>query len=586
MSAQEFHNARQNASGAPVTGEPSVEAAPQANSAPTGLQHVVDEKGVKRLLIPNSATGKLQPAKFADEYDYPGANPADIARAKNLWVAKGGAIIGETHDEQGNVIKNETAEAAAEPIRPEKFKRQVKPKTSGTGAASEYEAKLRRQMPQGPGTGKATRNQATILQNAANNLRILKDHHNKLDLEMTSKDGLSLPDHPAYAAHTEAGAHLALAEHLLDLANKAKKLNDVSVANNHMRSATDALHTANKILHNPVFDITKAGESPLGNGVTDEDRAHALVEFPMENPKGNLNKTLKMGRGPNSQVENSRDTFEKLVKIHRGVVSKDPKYAGLNKDVVKKFLKWSQFGTPKGSEEWSEGAPGPQTPSSTSMGPGFDTIGYGGARPFATSNVNGSTENIVKTNKLMVAVHPNAAPKGAFLAKELDPRTKEPTGRTALVHKGVEIPIPLPKDIKYVEFGKHIGLKVIDKNGYEVPHMDENNKPMTWEELQNAGAATKTVTERRPVQPLPQATKPAAPSEPKPRNWDTLNKRSRAAVTRRNDAAQAEIEKKIQELEDEKALRISSELHASDLLKEQTPDIDPELASTKRKRSK
>jgi hypothetical protein len=368
------------------------------------------------------------------------------------------------------------------------------------------------------------------------------------------------------------------------LAKKAKASNNVEEANNHMRTATDALHTANKIMHNTVFDITKAGQPPIGTQVTDEDRAHSLVEFPMAKSEGKLNKTLKMGRGEMSQVDNSRDTFEKIARVKLGMMSKDPSirglYAGLHPSVVRKLLKSSAEGTRKGAQEWSETNPGPQTPSSTSMGRPFDSIGFGGSGAAVQSSVVGSPENVVKTKKLMVAVHPNPAPQGAFVANDTDPVTgKIIPGTRKLIHKGNEIPFPKAEDRKFVEFGKHIGLKVIDKNGFEVPHMDENNKPMTWKELSSSPAHTFVKTTSSPVQPLPQATKPAKPAAEKPRNWDTLPKRKRAAISNRQSEAEKAIQARIDELEDEKTVRISAERAAPQLIEENTPARNPKKRS-------
>jgi len=578
----EFGNGHGGAGGAPVAGESNSVASETAPAA--GLQHIVDEKGVKRPLILNPVSKKLEPAKFADEYDYPGANPADITRAKNRWIGAGKAIIGETHDEQGNPIANEKVEAFNKPVRPEKFVTQKRPVAAGTGAGSEYEAKLRKNMPQGPGTGKATRSQRQILQNAAANLVILNTHHDNIGAELTDGKGNELVDHPAYDSHANAGAHLATAEYYLGLAKKAKASNNVEEANNHMRTATDALHTANRVMHSSVFDITKAGQPPIGTGVTDEDRAHSLVEFPMAKSAGKLNKTLKIGRGEMSQVENSRDTFEKLARIRLGMMSKDPSirglYAGLNPSVVRRMLKFSQVGTEKGSQEWSDTNAGPQTAVSTSMGRPFNAIGFGGSGAAVQSSVTGSPENVVKTNKLMVAVHPNPAPQGAFVANDTDPVTgKIIPGTRKLIHKGKEIPFPKAEDRKFVEFGKHIGLKVIDKNGYEVPHMDENNKPMTWKELSSSPAHTMVQTIKSPVQPLPQATKPAKPAAAKPRNWDTLPKRKRAAITARQSDAERAIQARIDELENEKTIRISAERAAPELIKENTPARKPKKRS-------
>ena len=576
MSLEEFGKGHKGAGRTPVV---APESAPSAE-----LTHVVDEEGVKRPLILNSVSKKLEPAKFSDEFDpispreakekYPGSHAADAQRKRDRWLLKGGAIIGETHDAQGNPIKNEAVKEFDKPVTPEKYSKVKRPASTGTGAGSEYEAKLRAQMPKGPGTGKATRSVQTLLSNASRNLTILNDHHALIEKELTTSNGDELRDHPAYSSHSEAGGHLALAQVQLELANKSKKQNtDTTVTNNHIRTLTDALHTANRILHNSTFDATKAGIPPIGTAVTDEDRAHALAELPMAKTEGKLNPTLKLGRGPMSQLENSRDTHEKIGKVYRAMTSRDPfelnRYPGLSKSVVRKFFKWSQEGTKKGAPEFGETNAGPMAASSTSMGRPFDSIGFGGSGAAVQSSVKGSPENVVKTRKLMVAVHPNPAPQGAFVVHDTDPTTgKAIPGTRTLMHKGKVITPPSPSDVKYVEFGKHIGLKVINKNFEEVPHMDENNKPMTWEELKNAGAHIGVQTFKTPVQPLPQATKPEPAPTEKDRKWDTLRKKQRDAITARKQQEKAAIQAKINELEEEKTMRISQERAAPDLVKE------------------
>jgi hypothetical protein len=467
-------------------------------------------------------------ARLPEEFD----NTAKGRNAKKLHILRGGMIIGETHDIYGNSLGNKFVEESERPVT---ITKSVKAAPAGSGSTSDYEDTLRKRMPY-PGAAQATKGQRAILNSTGSNLRLLTDHWNKTNEEIGDNTA-----HPLYEVHKNIGGMLALAHFSLDAANKSKAANTIHVTNAHMRAATDSLHAANEQMHATDY-YTQAGSlPPIGTQATDVDRAHALVEHATKKDYGALPNYIKLGRGGNSKLENTQETFERLTQMKREMA--DPvtakKYAGINRGLFSKVLGFATKGTPKGGAEYGPTNRGPMTVGDNDMGSAFDTMGYAGARPtsLGAGITPGSSDNLVKDKKVnFVYVHPDAIPANAKIAQH------SVTGqRWAFVDGKPVAKLPKDSDKKLVPFGQHVGQKVVDANGREVPHLNDKGKPLSFKELVRAGAMHTTVQDINPAPRSKSAPAEAPEATPGPRNWDTLPPRKRAAIRTRkaNEAASA-----------------------------------------------
>jgi hypothetical protein len=337
--------------------------------------------------------------------------------------------------------------------------------------------------------------------------------------------------------HKKIGGMLALTRFSLDAANKSKTANTIHVTNAHMRAATDSLHAANEQMHATDY-YTQAGSlPPVGTQATDVDRAHALVEHATKKDYGALPKYVKLGRGGNSKLENTQETFERVAQLNREM--SQGKHPGLSRYLGKEVERRLKEGTLKGGAEYGPTNPGPMTVGNRDMGSAFDTIGFAGARPtsLGAGITPGDSRNLVKDKKVnFVYVHPDAIPANAKIAQH------NVTGqRWAFVDGKPVAKLPKDSDKKLVPFGQHVGQKVVDANGREVPHLNDKGKPLSFKELVRAGAMHTTVQDINPAPRSKSAPAEAPEATPGPRNWDTLPPRKRAAIrTRRaNEAAGA-----------------------------------------------
>jgi hypothetical protein len=190
------------------------------------------------------------------------------------------------------------------------------------------------------------------------------------------------------------------------------------------------------------------------------------------------------------------------------------------------------------------------------MGSAFDTIGFAGARPtsLGAGITPGNSENLVKGKKVnFLYVHPDAIPSNAVIGQH-----KTTGQRWAFVDGKPVDKLPTQQGKKLVEYGKHVGQKVVDSNGFEVPHLNEKGKPLSFKELVNAGAMHTTSQDVDPAPSAPNAPAPKPEAQPAERNWDTLPPRKRAAINKRvqtqatsAQAAAADID---EDLEDRRKL--------------------------------
>jgi hypothetical protein len=547
MSLEEFSQGHKGAAGTPVelglgsalTPEQDA-AARRAKSSEVSESRPVYIPGA--TAIPGSRESSLPAgARFPEEYE----NTPKGRNRKALDIIKGVKIIGETHDIEGNPLKNTLLEKAAEPINVTK---QVKAAPKGSVADSEYEATLRNRMPY-PGATNATKSQRAILSDTQSNVKVLNDHWNTINESIGDNTS-----HPLYAVHKQIGGMIALAQHSLNQATSSKSANTVQVTNVHLRAATDAIHTANEQMHKPDYYINAGSLPPVGTAATDVPRAHALVEHAVPSDKTNLPKYIKLGRGGSSKLENNQATFERLYQLNKEIDA--GKHPGLNKQLARRTLAFATKGTPKGGAEYGPTNPGPMTVGNNDMGSAFDTIGFAGARPtsLGAGITPGSAGNLVKGKKVnFLYVHPDAIPSNAVIGQH-----KTTGQRWAFVDGKPVDKLPTQQGKKLVEYGKHVGQKVVDSNGFEVPHLNEKGKPLSFKELVQAGAMHTTSQDVDPAPSSPNAPAPKPEAKPAPRNWDTLPPRKRAAINTRvqakTNAAQAAAADIDEDLEDRRKL--------------------------------
>ena len=525
MSLEEFSQGHKGAAGTPV--ELGAGGALTPEQAAEKRKASLSEAAVARpayvpgaVSVPGSRQSDLPAgSRLPSEYE----DTPKGRNAKKMDILKGVKIIGETHDIEGNPLKNSLLEEASQPVT---INKQVKAAPAGSGASSDYENTLRKRMPY-PGAANATKGQRAILTETRSNVKVLNDHWNHINESIGDNTS-----HPLYAVHKNIGGMIALAHHSLDLAEKSKSANTVQVTNVHLRAATDAIHEANEQMHKPDYYINAGSLPPVGTSSTDIPRAHALVEHAVPSDATNLPKYIKLGRGGASKLENTQATFERVRQLNQEMAA--GKHPGLNRALGRKVEKFLSQGTPKGGAEYGPTNPGPMTVGNNDMGSAFDTVGFAGARPtsLGAGITPGNPGNLVKGKKVnYLYVHPDAIPSNAVIGQH-----KTTGQRWAFVDGKPVDKLPSQQAKKLVEYGKHVGQKVVDSNGFEVPHLDEKGKPLSFKALVKAGAMHTTAQDVDPAPSAPNAPAPKPEAQPAERNWDTLPARKRAAINTRRSA--------------------------------------------------
>ena len=510
----------------------------QDKVAASNLQHITDEKGVVRPLIPNSKTGTLEPAQYADEYLYNGKETPEGNAAKTKWKTRGGAVIGETHDEQGSLIESKPAEPEVKKVgKKAAFIAQKgaakAPKESQSESA--YEDKLRQRMPF-PGYTNVSKSQESILTSAMGHLKILTDHWNKANSIIG--DDVS---NPAFAAHADIGASLNMAHTYLN-SSRATKGKNQNISHEHMRLGTEALHDANKKMwNNTGYSIVAGDNPPIGTAATDENRAHALVEFPTRKEEGRLAHFIKLGRGKydingssiSSKVENTQEFYDRLEKTKQQMNHPDPEisgqFAGVNRGLFAQVFKVASRPTPRGGQPWSQDNLGPESINGRfGTGPLISSYGVGDGIKNISQGSNfdtGRPPTLVKTRVPMVQTHPSPLPANADIVRHKV--TRQPW---ASVNGKLVETMPEDSDKVMVPFGQHTGLKVTDKFGREVPHVDEKGRLLSLKKLGAAGAKIEDTIAYILTPSAPNAPKPvvtAAPAAPRKLTSKELNEQDK-----------------------------------------------------------
>jgi len=512
---EEFGNGHKGAANTPVTGSEVTggeAASAEVASAPSFP--------IRRVVSSSPGLSSTSEAKSEE--------PETMSVSE--FIAKGGKLA----PEEAKTLKVKQEELPSEaPVtktpadetpkmgRKERFKAEkasVKaPKESQSESA--YEDKLRKRMPW-PGKTSVSRPQESILTGSASNLKVLTDHWNKVNSVM--KDDVS---NPAFATHAEVGARLSLAAAYLGASRAAKGKNQ-NVSHEHMKVATEALHDANKMMwNNTAYSITAGSNPPIGTAATDENRAHALVEFPTRKEAGRLANSLKIGRGTydikgsqiSSKVENTQEFYERLEQMKTEMNHPDPsisgKYAGINRGAFAHVYKLATKPTPRGGSQWGPTNPGPNSLNGR-FGTGNLISPYGVGNDIKNvsqgSNFDtGKPTVAVRTTIPMVQTHPSPLPANADIIRH------KKTGQIWASVNGVPVDkMPEDKDKVMVPFGQHIGLKVTDSFGREVPHVNEKGNPLSLSKLRKANAHIKTTVKYSSPPSAPNAPKPSVAAEP------------------------------------------------------------------------
>jgi len=538
MSLEEFGKGHGGAGGTPVNGENSTEQSSSAASdTSSGWVKSPELEAVEKESAAKPASSGIIDLK-------PGLRlPEQFEKKSQMWahINKGGLVVGVNSDIHGN--RTLAAAPTDQPRQKLSKEELMKPLSGVSDAGSEYEDKLRKNMPF-PGAFAATKKLRPIINDTQSNFKILTDHWN--DLKTTVEND---PLHPAREAHQQIGMHLAVTEAALQRAHAALDNGKPHEATVHVRMATNSLHMANQSMSNPEYWASMGGKrSPVPLSSTDIDRAHALVEHPVPNEISALSKGLKLGR---TNIDNNRFVFERLSEINSALNHPDPakraKYMGLNPQLVKYKLKQSTQGTEKGGPEWDALNAGPYTHVE-----GFDvdanegTSRVGETKPVRKGIAPGTRAVTNPKTIPMVYVHPNALPAGTKIMRGKKGTAVE--GQLAAFDPlGKQLKMPKLEDVKIVPYGQHYGMKVINDQGMHVPHLNEKGVPLTFEQLRGAGARTIGYEDVTPAPSHPNAPKPEDAAPEKPRNWDTMRSVEREALTTRGQKAVEDREALIKE---------------------------------------
>lgn len=536
MSLEEFGKGHQGAGGTPVNSGGSQEQPTSAASdASSGWVKSPEREAIEGAAAKPASSGPIE-LKAGLRL------PEQFEKKSQMWahINKGGLVVGINSDIHGNRI---SSAGSPDQPRPKLSKEELMKPLSEAEVGSEYENKLRKNMPF-PGAFGATKKLRPIINDTQSNFKILTDHWNSLKTTIEND-----PLHPAREAHQQIGLHLAVTEAALGRAHAALGNGRPHDATVDVRMATNSLHMANQAMSNPEYWASMGGKrSPVPLSSTDIDRAHALVEHPVPNEISALSKGLKLGR---TNIENNRFVFERLSAINSAMNHPDPakraQYMGLNPHLVKWALKNATQGTEKGGAEWDALNAGPYTHVE-----GFDvdanegTSRVGETKPVRKGIAPGTRAIINPKTIPMVYVHPNALPSGTKLMRGKKGTAVE--GQIAAFNAlGKQLEMPKLDDVKVVPYGQHYGMKVINDQGMHIPHLNEKGIPLTFEQLKAAGARTIRYEDVTPAPSHPNAPKPEEEAPEKPRNWDTIRPVEREAVRTRGQKTMDDREALIRE---------------------------------------
>lgn len=433
-------------------------------------------------------------------------------------ISNGAKVLGESHDLDGNPIVRRSAAPAAStsPALPKQPRKNP--------AVISYAEKLRNRIATGASPLKS---QKDILKDADSHLTILQDHHNKMGLRITGDLSDRLVNQ-----HQQIGQDLAEARKALNGAEVSRiRGGNPQVTNRIAKRATGLIHSSNVGLNNTDLLIRGgAGLSPVSQDATEENHAHADVEYPSESAPSEPIKKFRVG---NTILDLTSSKVQEAVNR----VSENPP-AGVPTDRISD-LKKAIFGkgTKKGTV-WETGVTGSPMAPAQSPSP----LAGGGAANGSPTSGRGPQSGvprrpadvIVGKTVHMVGTHADAVPANAQVIDGIPHVNGQPIKR------------PAAPGVKFVEFGKHIGQKLVDKNGFEVPSTDEEGLTRTLRDLRRSGVIYKQDRDVSLAPSNPNAVDTTKTFQPPA----SPNSRSAAERTRRNVADAAALAAQIEQDKD------------------------------------
>lgn len=204
-------------------------------------------------------------------------------------------------------------------------------------------------------------------------------------------------------------------------------------------------------------------------------------------------------------------------------------FAGTNRGLFTHVFRVASKPTPRGGQPWSQDNLGPESINGR-FGTGNLISPYGVGNDIKNisqgSNFDtGRPTTLVKNYVPMVQTHPSPLPANADIIKH------KVTGQTwASVEGKLVEKMPEDSNKVMVPFGQHTNLKVTDRFGREVPHVDEKGRLLSLRKLKAAGAKIEDTTEYSSPPSAPNAPKPAvqtAPAAPRKLTTKELNEQAK-----------------------------------------------------------
>jgi hypothetical protein len=404
MSAKDFHESRNNASGAKMDGAPeeidlnvgsSVTPSTRAgSSAPRPEEGAVrtTEDGFRQVYRkaggwageleehPNDGENRIHLNGFSKKVDE--LSPKDLKKAQDQAKERAQAFSGiaqQVKGQSGSVIDldqragsasrsaGETAGAAKPKMEFDPLKgRLVKIKAPGTEAPPKDQSYFDRISSRHPNPGVSAgegipaydRHPKEIRRTLSNHITLIGDYLKKAKANQGpytdefggQQLGFS-EEHPLHAIADLAEGHHHTAKELYKEAENIKGT-DSGRADELTRQAAISIHKASKLIHTPDFALAAGGwpDASVNPIETENNRTHAIVE--LQHPRvARLPKGVKLH---NYILDTSEANNQSLVSAMLKRVAQG-KHPGVDRNLVHVFRRMWKKPTPLGSEGWVSG---------------------------------------------------------------------------------------------------------------------------------------------------------------------------------------------------------------------------------------